>query len=150
MEHYFIIESSWLATGATAASARPEGERPEAARGSVADRVGGQRSALLLCSRGAGPSESLKLGDPRFTQANLFGSTKVLMATPQGLPHTRASLEPETSGFSTLHINHYATRGGGGYYYEDRIGTVGPVRPRAFDRKRALRAASRRRAPRTE
>ena len=36
------------------------------------------------------------------------------MATPQGrrqVPHTRASLEPRTSEFSTLLIN-YATRGG--------------------------------------
>ena len=31
---------------------------------------------------------------------------------PPGVPHTRASLEPGTSGFSTLRINHYATRGG--------------------------------------
>ena len=28
-------------------------------------------------------------------------------------PHTRVRLDPRTSGFSTLCINHYATRGGG-------------------------------------
>ena len=31
---------------------------------------------------------------------------------PPGVSHTRANLEPGTSGFSTLRINHYATRGG--------------------------------------
>ena len=38
------------------------------------------------------------------------------MATPPGVPHTvtRASIESGISGFSTLRINHYATRGGAG------------------------------------
>ena len=47
--------------------------------------------------------------------ANFMKSTKVLMAhyghtarAPPGVPHTRASLEPGTSGFSTLRFNHYA------------------------------------------
>ena len=30
---------------------------------------------------------------------------------PPGVPHTRASLEPKNSGFSTLRIHHYAIRG---------------------------------------
>ena len=54
-----------------------------------------------------------KLGD---SPANLIKSTKVFRATPQGRRpgyRNRASLDSGTSGFSTLCINHYATRGGG-------------------------------------
>ena len=37
--------------------------------------------------------------------------TKMVPRPPPGVPHARASLEPGTSGFLTLRIDHYATRG---------------------------------------
>ena len=64
---------------------------------------------LVICMRFI--RDKINLGD---SPANLFKSTKVSMATPQArcrVPHTQASLEPRTSGFPTLSINHYATPG---------------------------------------
>ena len=46
----------------------------------------------------------------RFIQINQGANGRTARAPP-GVPHTRAGLEPGTSGFSTRRINHYATRG---------------------------------------
>ena len=68
---------------------------------------------LVLGTVGAAGVVSLvHLGFPQpIYQINQGVNGHTTMAPP-GVPHTRASLEPETSGFSTLRINHCATRGG--------------------------------------
>ena len=86
-----------------------------AARPRCCGAIRGRWASSELTRTGAGLSSARLSLDPdgrtriKTRRFNLFKSTKVLMATPQGRRlryHTRASLEPRTSGFSTLRINH--------------------------------------------
>ena len=58
------------------------------------------------------PEQLIKLGFPQpIYEINQGGDDRTSRAPP-GVPDPRASLEPGTSGFLTLRINHYATRRG--------------------------------------
>ena len=108
----------------------------------------------ITMNRGIRVQDFKNLGFPsQFIQINQGVNGHTTRAAP-GVPHTRASLEPGTSGFSTLHINHYGTRGDKMGLSPSQPGPLchsghaamalarpGPLRPRrAFRRPETLQA----------